>query len=358
MKFVHIADVHLGAAPDVGYPWNETRQQEIWDSFRRVIDRIKEEGTDLLLISGDLFHGQPLVRELKEVSYLFGGIPDTTVVLIAGNHDYLKADSHYRTFAWPENVICLWEDHCVSRYIPHIQTYVYGMSYVNREMLEPVYNQTYDDGATLLESEHADACHILVAHGGDEKHIPINVRKLADVGFDYIALGHIHKPQILQENAIAYAGALEPLDKNDIGKHGYIKGTFADGKISAHFVEAACRSYCHEEIQIDTATTQLSLADQIRGRLQECGTDNIYKFTLVGYRDADVTFALPQLKTLGNIVEIVDETQPDYDFDRLLEQYEGTLIGKFIESFPGEGRTRVESKALYYGLQAMLEAKK
>ena len=43
-------------------------------------------------------------------------------------------------------------------------------------------------------------------------------------GFDYIALGHIHKPMILKEDQIIYSGALEPVDKNDTGPHGYVKG--------------------------------------------------------------------------------------------------------------------------------------
>ena len=63
-----------------------------------------EKRADLLLIAGDLFHRQPLLRELKEVNYLFGTLVDTQVLLIAGNHDYLKKDSFYRTFEWASNV--------------------------------------------------------------------------------------------------------------------------------------------------------------------------------------------------------------------------------------------------------------
>lgn len=55
MKFIHIADVHLGAVPDVGYPWSEERKTEIWDSFRNIIRIAKAEQADLLLIAGDLF---------------------------------------------------------------------------------------------------------------------------------------------------------------------------------------------------------------------------------------------------------------------------------------------------------------
>ena len=59
MKFIHIADVHLGAVPDKGYPWSKKREEEIWRTFRSLVRRAEEEQVDLLLIAGDLFHRQP-----------------------------------------------------------------------------------------------------------------------------------------------------------------------------------------------------------------------------------------------------------------------------------------------------------
>ena len=76
-------------------------------SYTHLIERVRLEKADLLLVSGDLFHRQPLVRELKEVNYLFSTIPDTTVVLMAGNHDYIKKGSYYPEFPWNKNVIGL-----------------------------------------------------------------------------------------------------------------------------------------------------------------------------------------------------------------------------------------------------------
>ena len=84
MRFIHLADVHLGAVPDRGCPWSSRREEEIWETFRRVIAGIRENPVDLLFIAGDLFHRQPLLRELKEVNNLFSTIPDTRVYLMAG----------------------------------------------------------------------------------------------------------------------------------------------------------------------------------------------------------------------------------------------------------------------------------
>ena len=41
MKFIHIADVHLGVTPDAGMLWSETRSRDIWNSFRLVIEQAR-----------------------------------------------------------------------------------------------------------------------------------------------------------------------------------------------------------------------------------------------------------------------------------------------------------------------------
>ena len=84
MRFIHMADVHLGAAPDGKADWSEARKNEIWETFRSSIADARRENVDLLLIAGDLFHRQPLLEELREVNYLFSTLQNTRVVLIAG----------------------------------------------------------------------------------------------------------------------------------------------------------------------------------------------------------------------------------------------------------------------------------
>ena len=105
MKFIHIADVHLGVHPDAGTAYTEKRPKEIWDTFERIIGICQKEQTDLLLIAGDLFHRQPLLRELKEVNYLFSALTHTKVVLIAGNHDFVNCTFFNADIDCPVGVI-------------------------------------------------------------------------------------------------------------------------------------------------------------------------------------------------------------------------------------------------------------
>lgn len=353
MKFIHIADVHLGAEPDKGYPWSKRRAEEIWRTFREVLHVAEQEQADLLFIAGDLFHRQPLLRELKEVNYLFGKLSRTQVVLIAGNHDYLQEGSTYQKFQWEENVIFLNGRECECVEFSDLQTIVYGFSYYDREIREPLYHQIQAN-----QGRAGAQCHILLAHGGDEKHIPIDKRQLAAAGFDYVALGHIHKPQFLVEGRIAYAGALEPLEIGDTGVHGYIMGQYENGRLETEFVSFACREYVETDVYSECGSTDFSMQEQIEQLICTRGEQNIYRIHIQGYRDPEIRYQTEQYRRLGNVLDVVDETEPDYDFEQLWKLHAQDAVGRYIEKLWDQDSAapvnETARQALYYGLSAML----
>ena len=348
MKIIHTADIHLGASPDPEYNWSKERKEEIWDTFRSLIQKVGEENADLLLIAGDLFHRQPLKSELKEVNDLFLQIPHTRVVLMAGNHDYMKKDSYYRDFTWNENVTFFGSQKLERVYLKKICTYVYGLSYESDE----IQNALYDTCAPGKEA----GFHILLAHGGDEKHIPIQFSKLASAGFDYVALGHIHKPRTF-ERGMAYAGTLEPVDRNDFGSHGYMKVILTEGDSHIQFVPFAKRSYIPLEICVHENMTQSELEAVVREDIRQNGEENMYHLSLVGVREPDLEYNTNRLLQQGQIVRVEDYTEPALDMELLHQQYDGTIIEAYIEQFPTEPEG-MELKALQYGIQALLETKR
>ncbi len=349
MRFMHIADVHLGAAPDAEFAWAKDRGREIWESFRRCIGEANEKQADLLLIAGDLFHRQPTARELKEVSYLFSTLKRTLVVLIAGNHDYLKPASPWMDFRWGKNVVCLFSQECEKVRFPDLKTEVYGLSYHQQEITEPLYDS--------IRAEKNDYFKILLAHGGDANHIPLSKKALEESGFDYIALGHIHKPCELIPGFARYAGALEPIDCADVGPHGYILGEVQRRKLKLSFVDLSSRRYIHRDVEVTEEDTVYSLREKISGLVFEEGQQNMYRIRLVGQRDPQLVPDLREYKKCGRIVEIRDMTAPAFHIEDLRERYRGQLIGDFIESFGEEPRKVVEEKALRYGLEALLYGK-
>jgi len=73
-------------------------------------------------------------------------------------------------------------------------------------------------------------------------------------------------------------------------------------------------------------------------------------------RSPDLLLIPEKLKSLGNVTDVVDESWPAYDLGELYKRYSGTLIGDYIGYFLAKkGMDTVEKKALYYGLQALLE---
>ena len=322
MKLMHISDVHLGVKPDAGKAWSEKRAQDIWDSFAEMIEIAAEESPDFLLISGDLFHKQPLKRELKEVCGLFARIPQTKVLLMAGNHDYIQQNSFYRTCEWPENVCFFPREEVMCFDFPEQNTTVYGLSYWHREIRQALYDEVFP--------KNTDRINILLAHGGDERHIPFSVEKILRHGFDYMAAGHIHKGGQLVQGRAVMAGALEPTDCNDTGAHGYWIGDIGKTYCEVSFYPVRKCEYCHEAVEVTPGTTGYDVTQQIKELLAERPAYQYFRICLQGYKDPDVIFDLNKLSNLERIVDVTEQLRPDYDYDKLLAEHENSLLGAYI----------------------------
>ena len=349
MKFIHLADVHLGAAPDAGMPWSGERKRQIWATFRDVIRDAGREQADLLLIAGDLFHRPPSEEELCELDYLFSTLPRTRIVLIAGNHDYLSPESAYLTHSFGPNVACLFAGECECVRFPEIHTEVYGFSYETREITEPL----YDD----LQPMANEYFHILLAHGGDADHIPISREKMEDSDFDYIALGHIHKGGVLVPDKAVYPGALEPIDCADEGEHGYILGEVRGCRVTTRFVPAARCEYRTIRLACSGQDTSFSLQDRLEKMIREQGTQHIYRVVLTGQHAPGARFDRRALSGCGKVLSVTDETASELPLQELKTRYRDSLIGRYIDSFSDGPLDETQEKALEYGLEALLGAR-
>lgn len=347
MRFIHIADVHLGAKPDRDRPWAALREQHSWQALTAVVTRAQEEQADLLLVAGDLFHRQPLLKELKEVNYQFSRLSHTQVVLIAGNHDYLNPDSYYRTFNWTQQVHFLKQEKLDYIEIPMLHTRVYGLSYWHRELPKPMYQ--------MAEVEKGSFYNILLAHGGDEKHIPFRANDILKAGFDYAACGHIHKPMQLIENRVVMAGALQPIDCNDMGEHGYFTGEITKNRCRVTFCPLTFSEYISLNLKVNREITNGELEAFVAARVQEAPKYQLFKVILSGFSDSEVPLDQERLLGMERVVQVVNQTRPDYDFEWLKIQYEHQLPGRYIKAMEEMPQNEITKKALYYGIEALLE---
>ena len=71
-------------------------------------------------------------------------------------------------------------------------------------------------------------------------------------------------------------------------------------------------------------------------------------------RDPDISFDLDMLSTRFKIMEIIDESEPQYDFSALFAEHPSDMIGFYIQALQKPEMSQVEKKALYYGINALL----
>lgn len=257
MKLLHFADLHLGVESygRVESPSGlSSRVVEFLDLFDRLVSCALEEDVDLVLFCGDAYKSrnpsQTLQREFaKRVNRLASS--NIPVVLLVGNHDLPNAEGKantleiYDTLAVNNIYVASRPDvYLVNTKNGPIQVATLPWPRVNallsREENAAInfeeLNRKVEDSLARVISGLAQriqkdypavlAAHLWVsgARIGSEKNMILGqdhallLSNIALPVFDYIALGHIHRHQLLcQQPPVVYAGSLGKLDFGDEG---------------------------------------------------------------------------------------------------------------------------------------------
>lgn len=340
MKFLHFADLHLDTKFDSlnqidGLP--EKRRLEQRKALRKIINYIKENDIELLLISGDLYE-QKYIRKssIEYINNLFKEIPATKVFISPGNHDPYIANSFYSSFNWNENVY-IFKDKIEKVQYKNVNIYGYGFTdYYCKE-----------SGIEDIKIKNPEDINILITHGsidgGTEEYReynPLRENKLKKIGFDYIALGHIHKPYYKEEKGqrIVYPGSLISLRFDELGEHGAIVGDISKEQINLEFISIDNRNFIEKEVDI----TEFNSNEEIIEELEklELNENDLYKIILVGKRY--FTIKLDQIRKLNsveNIVKIKNNTKPGIDLEKLAKEnnIKGIFVRKMLEKKEREG---------------------
>ena len=352
MKFIHIADVHLGVRPDRGKQWSNRRAEEIQESFDSILNICQEQRVDMLLIAGDLFDAPPSMQQLKELDYKLKRLDVTKTVIIAGNHDYIEENSPWETYEFVSDTVVFPRDKAARIFFEDINVCVTGYSYGQREYRERLLER--------MRPGKEEAYNILLGHGGDKQHMPFSKEKLGRLGFDYVALGHIHKPAHILKNRMAFSGSLEPISYTDTGRRGYILGEVDEEKNTRiTFIPTNKRSYVNMALELEKGYTNGEIVSVVEDNIKSIGADNIYRIMLKGNVDDDLEINLSSLIRRYNINEVINKTQRDYDIDELLEMNENNLLGRFIKALSDEDSEEddeIRAKAMRYGIEALLGA--
>lgn len=351
-KFIHTADIHLGANFKNSYFGGEIgniRRKELWETFEKLINQVKEEKIELLLIAGDLYENDSFsFKDFFRLTGILGSIPLTKVIIISGNHDKFHSNSYYFTEEWPDNVTILGKNGLESVYFEDLNLNVIGYSWDN-------YSRNQSSIINQIEINNGSS-NILMLHGDDtSSYMDFDFQKLKDLNFDYIACGHIHKPKFIYDN-IAYCGSLEPLDITEIGDRGYIEGIIGE-KNSFKFKPFSKRKFLNYKLSIDADMNYLDMINRTSKDINHTNLDFLMlEIDGIKAREFDIDILKEYLQREYFYVKIVDNSTEDFDLDRLRETYKDTLIQYYIDSFQNnEDIDPVNKRALYLGLSALLQ---
>ena len=234
MKILHTADLHLG---QVIYQ-NYDRSDEHRHFFRQLERWCVEEGPDALLVSGDVFDiQQPSAAVKRAFTDYFVRLhqvcPEMHIVIIAGNHDSasrIEADSAVWELAnvhlvgngptpkqwtmdngqWTMDNGQLEMDNWKwtmenGKWIIRIESgYIVALPYMTgerREIIQSILDKVADDntmGLPVVMMAHQAVRGLDPAgHSFDIGTLRTLERSAMGCGYDYLALGHIHKPQTI-----------------------------------------------------------------------------------------------------------------------------------------------------------------
>ena len=398
MRFVHMADIHFDSPFTVLASKNNLaniRRLEQREAFKKAIEYINREKIPFLFISGDLYE-QEYIREstIEYINNLFKTIPETKIFISPGNHDPFLNNSFYNNYNWSKNVTIFNEEIKMIE-LDDVDIYGYGFTSF----------YCTDSKVDEIEIKNKNKINILITHGAldasktlDMQYNPINSNKLKKVGFDYVALGHIHKSNYKNnEDNFIYPGSLISFGFDELGEHGIldveiikknseennlnkleIKNNLEKNKINnleiknnleennlfnqktnknikkIKFIKLDNRIFEEKNIDISEANSEEELIEMINEI--EVENEKFYKIILTGTSKIEINKnRICKLIKSKNVLKLKNETETKYDFDRLAKQksLKGIFIKRMLDNLENNPeQEEVIKKAIEIGLKA------
>lgn len=242
MKFFHLSDLHIGL---------KLINRDLREDQEYILQQITElavrEQPDAVVVAGDIYDkAVPSAEAVEVFDHFIAGLtkvlPDTSVMLISGNHDSGPRVNCFRSVLSRQNVHMIGlpprtEEEFIEKVVltdEYGRINIYLLPFVKPSMVKRVVgtdengnNLSYNETLTRLigrEQINEEERNVLVSHqfylpagkNADEvERMDSEIRTIGNIDqvsagilerFDYAALGHIHKPMKVGSESIRYCG--------------------------------------------------------------------------------------------------------------------------------------------------------
>ena len=351
MRFIHFCDIRIGNSAESGTSWEEARSLELQGGLERVMKEAADYDAGLVLISGGLFAHVPTGSELDKANRVFANYPGIDIVITAGLSDPAEKSAPVRSFSWANNVHYI-KSGAERVLIPRLRTEICAASVTDEGCTDPAAL------CSLLREarEETQPIRLVMLYSDDDESVKAAFK---DAGLSYAAIGSTIPGNRRISNNIACPGHFEPDAMGDSGNHGLYCGEISErtGILeNLEFKSMASAAYVPLLIKTNVRTTAKELETLVRAEITKRGASNIYRLKLTGQRNPEESFELDRLKAECRISEIIDETEPEYDFRALFAEHSQDMIGFYIAKIVNDKHemSAVEKQAMYYGLSALL----
>lgn len=275
-KFIHAADLHLDSPfkglSDVPAPLLKQILQSTFKAFERLVQTAIEEQVDFVLLSGDIYDLEE--RSIKAQSAFRAQMEQLNrhaipVFLIHGNHDFLEGETNHLNM--PENVVV---------FGPHPETVETTLSNGEKVALSGFsYDQRWVTDKQITHyprrSPQTD-WHIGLLHGYAEnsqsthaRYAPFTLEELKAKGYDYWALGHIHKrAQLSHTPLIYYSGNIQGRHKNEAGEKGFLLVELTETLKDVQFIPAAPIEWVSLDVDLTHAEKLSDIYETLEEKIQ------------------------------------------------------------------------------------------
>ncbi len=335
IKILHFADAHIDIArfgrhdPETGLP---LRVMDFLKSLDTIVDTAVNEKVDLVIFAGDAYRDRtPAPTFQREWGKRMMRLSQAKIptLLVVGNHDLSPAAGRahalqeYETLEVPYIRVISQPRLLTPQELFGLPVQVIGIPWVTPSRLmasqslpgtgiEEFSKELEQQLQNLLEQLNPDLPAILTAHAsvrgakyGNERSVMLGKDEILpdsivhDQRLDYVALGHIHKPQKLNPGAhppVVYPGSIERVDFGEVDDDKrFVIAQVEKGKTQVDWRKLIGRNFFDRKLELTSSEDVRGQLERILPPPQEM-KDAIGRLTLAYPREWEVFIDEPALR--------------------------------------------------------------